>query len=217
MRFLGRVLRRLLFLLALLGIATAGWVFAPTLVPQLREWVGLAENDPTPEAQPSQALADSVLGRVQEFRQTGDGQLALGSRELTSVLRYSLPGLIPTGIRELAVELDGGRIEVSAEVFLGAFPELPDLGRVLGFLPDTVDVVLKGSLMEFEEEEAALLVHGLDANRIPIPRRLISAILQGIGRADRPGLPPEALPVPLPAGLRSAYILSDSLILSFSP
>ena len=73
------------------------------------------------------------------------------------------------------------------------------------------------ALVPFGEEESALLVHGVEASRIPIPRRLIPEILRAIGRVDRPGLPREALAVPLPAGLGSAYILSDSLIISPVP
>lgn len=214
---LARGSRRVLLLLVLLGLAYVGWVFAPSLLPEVREWAGLVDPPAAGEAEPTPGLADSVLARVQEFRQIGDGEIALGGRELTSVLRYSIPGLVPSGIQDLTVELDEGRVRLSAGVALGAFPEIPDLGPVLGILPDTANVVLLGSLMAFGQEESALLVHGIDASRIPIPRRLIPGILRGIGRVDRPGLPAEALSIPLPAGLRSAYILSDSLILSFAP
>ena len=43
---------------------------------------------------------------------------------------------------------------------------------------------------------------------------MIPRILTAMGRTGEPGLPPEALLVPLPSGLASAYILTDSLILS---
>jgi len=166
---------------------------------------------------PSQALADSVLEEVQDFRREGQGQLALGGREVTSVLRYSLPGLIPVGISDPEVRFGDGRVHLAARVVLRDFPDLPDLGPILGILPDTLDVVLHASLVPFGEEESALLIHDLEASRIPIPRRLIPEILRAVGRVDRPGLPPEALAVPLPSGLASAYILTDSLILSSIP
>jgi hypothetical protein len=84
-------------------------------------------------------------------------------------------------------------------------------------LPDTLDVVLQASLMPYGEVESALLVHQVEASRIPIPRQLIPQILTAMGRTDKPGLPPEAMTVPLPAGLGSVYILGDSLILSTEP
>jgi hypothetical protein len=143
--------------------------------------------------------------------------MTLGGREVTSVLRYSVPGLIPSGIREPEISLEDGRVHLSAVVVLGAFPELPDLGPILGILPDTLSVELEASLMPFGPEESALLVHSLEASRIPIPRRLIPEILRAVGRVDRPGLPPEAMAVPLPVGFASAYILTDSLIISSDP
>jgi hypothetical protein len=143
--------------------------------------------------------------------------MALGGREVSSVLRYSVPGLVPEGVLEPQVSLREGRVFLRARVAVENFPQLPDLGGVLGVLPDTLDVVLEASLMPFGPDQAAFLVHGVEASRIPLPRRIIPGILTAIGRTDRPGLPPEALVIPLPAGLASAYIFEDSLILNHIP
>jgi hypothetical protein len=210
---LGKIALTMLFIAAVCAVGLWG----PSAYPKLREWAGLAPP-PAPEGPGSSPeLADSVLTQVQAFRERGEGRMALGGREVTSVLRYSFPGLIPSGIRDPAVELRDGRLHLSAEVVLSSFPDLPDLGPVLGILPDTLAVVLHASLMPFGQEESALLVHGIEASGIPIPRRLIPEILRAMGRVGRPGLPPEALAVPLPAGLGSAYILTDSLIISSVP
>jgi hypothetical protein len=167
------------------------------------------------EPSPSPEVADSVVTRVQELREgEGEGEVRLGGREITSVLRYAVPGLVPRGVQEPVVRLRDGRVRVRARVALDAFPELPDLGPVLGMLPDTVDVELEASLMPFGREEAALLVHSVEASRIPLPRRMIPEILRAMGRSDRAGLPPEAMTVPLPAGLSAAYVRSDTLILA---
>jgi len=101
-----------------------------------------------------------------------------------------------------------------AEVALSAFPELPDLGPILGLLPDTLTVEVEASLMPFNSDQVALLVQSLEAGRIPVPRRLIPEILKAMGRVDHPGLPPEALTVSLPTGLGSVSILADSLVIS---
>ena len=214
MGFLRIALGRLLLVLAVAGAAYGAWRWGPSVVPRIQEWAGLVPASEPWEAGPSAELADSVLARVQEFRQGEEPRMALGGREVTSVLRYALPGLIPSGVRDVTVELEEGRVLLSAQVVLSSFPALPDLGPVLGILPDTLAVVVHASLMPFGEEEVALLVQGVEASRIPIPRRLIPEILEAIGRVERPGLPPEALAVPLPAGLGSAYILTDSLIIS---
>lgn len=211
------VLGKMLLLLAVLCVAFAGWRWGPFIVLRIQEWAGLVQGPYLEEAAPSAALADSVLAQVQEFRRGEEAQMALGGREVTSVLRYSLPGLIPSGVGDLRVAFEEGRVRLSAQVVLASFPEVPDLGPVLGILPDTLDVVVHASLVPFGEEESALLVHSVEASRIPLPRRLIPEILRAVGRVDRPGLPPEALAVPLPAGLGSAYILTDSLIISSPP
>jgi len=206
---------RVVLLLLLVAAAYVGWRWGPAVFPRVEEWLGGEPVETVEEPSPTPELADSVMGRVQAFREgQGEGRMALGGREITSVLRYTVPGLIPRGVQEPVVRLRDDRVDLRARVSLGSFPELPDLGPVLGMLPDTVDVELEASLMPFGREEAALLVHGLEASRIPLPRRMIPEILSAIGRAERGGLPPDALAVPLPAGVSSAYVLSDSLILT---
>ena len=213
--FLKGLFRKIVILVLLVVAAYAGWKWGPEVFPKVHERLGLTGGNEAREVVSSQEMADSVLALVQGFRR-GDGptQLALGGSELTSVLRYSVSGLVPDGVLNPQVMLKEGRVHIRAQVDLGSFPDLPDLGPIIGILPDTLDVALEASLMPFGNGKAALLVHRLEASRIPLPRRLIPEILAAMGRTDQPGLPPEALLVPLPAGLGSAYILTDSLILS---
>jgi hypothetical protein len=211
------ILGKVLILMALVVAAYVGWLWGPAVFPRVQDWVGMSPPEVPAGPAPSAELADSVLTRVQDFREGGDGQMALSGREVTSVIRYSLPGLIPSGIRDPEVSFEEGRVHLSAQVVMGAFPRLPDLGPILGILPDTLNVELEASLMPFGQEESALLIHGVQASRIPIPRRLIPEILRAMGRVDRPGLPPEAMAVPLPTGLGAAYIQADSLIISSNP
>ncbi len=198
--------------------AYAGWRWGPAVFPRVEEWLGVGTEVVVEGPEPTPELADSVLSRVRAFMESGeDGRMVLSGRELTSVIRYAVPGLIPEGIEDPEVTLEAGRVHLKARVALSAFPELPDLGPVLGILPDTLNVTLQASLMPYEDMELALLVHRIEASRIPIPRRLIPDILGAMGRVNKPGLPPEAITVPLPSGLESAYVLTDSLILSTEP
>jgi hypothetical protein len=202
-------------LLLLVVAAYAGWRWGPRVFPQVHEWLGLTGVEEVAGAPSSPEMADSVMARVQSFRRgEGPGQLALGGSELTSVLRYSFPSLVPEGVLDPEVRLEDGRVNLRAKVALESFPDLPELGPIIGILPDTLDVALQASLMPFGDGTAALLVHRVEASRIPLPRRMIPGILTAMGRRGRPGLPPEALLVPLPSGLGSAYILTDSLILT---
>lgn len=139
--------------------------------------------------------------------------MALTGVEITSLLRHSLPGLLPPGLADPAVEVRDGRLHLRARISPAEFPRMPDLGPLLGVLPDTVDFRAEASLVPYDEIEAALVVHEAEASRIPIPKRLIPELLKALGRVERPGLPPDAVAVPIPAGLSSAYLLGDRLIL----
>lgn len=214
-KWLGKVIKRAALLLLVLMAAYAGWRWGPEVFPKVHEWLGISEAADDTDPVATQELADSVFTRVQDLRRgEGAGLLALGDDELTSVLRFSTGGLIPEGISDPQVRLREGRVRFRAQVALSSFPDLPDLGPVIGLLPDTLDVSLEASMTPFGEGRAALLVHRLEASRIPLPGRLIPEILTAMGRSDEPGLPPEGLMVPLPSGLASAYILTDSLFLS---
>jgi hypothetical protein len=158
------------------------------------------------------------MTRLRDFTRGEAGtRLALGDRELTSLLQYSLQGILPEGVTDPSARIDRERIHLRSRVHLASFPDLPDLGPILGLLPDTMEVELEGSLMSLGEEEGVMLVRGIEASRIPLPGRLIPQILRALGWESRPGLPPEAFAFPLPGPLTAAYIDSDSLVLTIEP
>jgi len=111
------------------------------------------------------------------------------------------------------VRLDDGRVHLSARVAVAAFPKLPNLEQVIGILPDTVSVEVRGSLVPHDQRNLALLVDRISAARVPIPARMVAEVLEGFGRGGRSGLGPDALPIPLPDGIRSVHVQRDSLVL----
>lgn len=204
---LGKVVAVVLIVAA----AYAGWRWGPSVFPRLAEWMGREEVEASPE------LAEATLDRYEAFQAAegvgAPGEMSLGEGELVSVLRYALPGLLPQGVVEPGVEIDDGRIELSARAAVDRFPDLPDLGPVIGLLPDTVPLTLGGSLLSLGGNRTALVVDEVTASRIPVPSRMIPDILEALGRTDEPGLPADAIELPLPEGLRSVYIRRDSLVL----
>lgn len=195
----------------LLVVAYGGWRWGGEVFPRIQGWAGASaagDSEPTPE------LAQETLETVDAFRSDPDAaEMALGAVELASLVRYSVPGLLPEGVSPPVVEMRSGRIHLAAEVAVASFPPLPEVERTVGMLPDTVPVEVVGSIMPFGERGAALIVHRIRMSGIPLPRTLIPRLLGVLGRSDEPGLPPDGLALPLPDGLKSAYILSDSLIL----
>jgi hypothetical protein len=169
--------------------------------------------DPT-RVPPSAALAEATLDRFERFRASPSGAvLALGDAEITSVLRYALPGILPPGVADPDVRLTGEDVRLSARVATAAFPDLPALEPVVGMLPDTVSVLMDGALTQFGKQSLAFHVEHIEAAAIPLPDRLVPEVLAGLGRTHRGGLPGNALHVPLPAGIDSVYVARDSLVL----
>ena len=201
--FLGRVL----LLIALVLVAVGAWLAWPRIV-----------DRPAPEGggrvQPSPALAEATLDRFERFRAGTSGtQLALGDAEISSVLRYALPGILPPGVGDPDVRLLGSDVTLTARVATAAFPDLPALEPVVGMLPDTVSVRMEGWLGQFGRQSLAFHVEHIEAAAIPLPDRLVPEVLAGLGRTHRGGLPDNALHVPLPAGIDSVYVARDSLVL----
>jgi len=203
------------WLLGLLIVAAlAGWRWGPSVFPRVRGW--FAEEEVGVEVLPSPELAEATLDRFERFRrgEIGD-QLSLSATDVVSVIRYSAPGMVPGGVSDVGVEFHDGVVTLTARVLVEAFPGLPTLDGILGFLPDTVSISVEGALAPLAGDAIALVVHDVYAAFIPLPLPdgMTPKILVALGRRSRDGLPEDALPFSLPDGVRSAYVLRDRLIL----
>jgi hypothetical protein len=208
-------LRQLLIAIVLVAVAYAGFRWGDVVFAPLERVLGVARGAESPAApeQPSSELAERALDRFERFRGgEGGDRLALSGVELTSVLRFALPGVVPPGVVEPTVSLDDGDVRLSAKVAVVEFPGLPDLDEVVGMLPDTVSVDVRGGLVPLDQRHLSLIVDRLEVAGIPIPKRLIARVLDGLGRDDA-GFRRDALTVPLPDGLERAYVRGDSLVL----
>lgn len=207
--------KKFVVLVMILGIAYAGFRWGARVFPPLERALGIDPVQPAePGVQPTPEMAEETLDRLERFRagELGD-RLALSSVELTAVVRYALPGILPRGVSEPTVELEDGRVGVGARVAVESFPSLPRLDPIIGFLPDTLLIEMQGSLVPVDRRFLALVVERLSAAKIPIPGRMVADVLQGLGRDGPPGLPEDALQVPRPDGIESIFVLKDSLVM----
>ena len=205
-------LGRISLLALLLLTAFAGWRWGPAVFPKVEDW--LSRGDDTPQDLASPERAEAVMDRFERLRrgEIGD-RMSLSSVDIVSILQYSVPGILPDGLSDPAVELLDGTVTLTVQVAVESFPGLPDQGGVLDFLRDTVTVSLEGALTPLDERWIALVVHRIQASFIPLPDGMIPGILTALGREYVGGLTDDALAVLLPSGIRSAYILRDQLIL----
>jgi hypothetical protein len=197
-----------------LAVGYAGWKYGGVVFPRLEE-VFLREGaEPGVERQPSEEIAEASLQRFQELVGSSPGEEAsFSGLEVTSMLRYSVPGFLPPGLTEPTVVMEEGTMNLSARISRADFPSFPSLEGVLEILPDTISLKVEAALVPFDAEHASVMVQGIDASAIPVPRRFIPDILEAVGRREWPGLPPNAVAVPFPRGISGAYIQDDRLVL----
>lgn len=228
------VLKTLWILAWLLVAAWAGWRWGPLLFPQLQQvWQvssqpvdgsrgeegqgdATGNRDGVPESAATRELAQAALDRIEAFRagRVDGSRIELDAAEVTSILRYALPGIVPPGVADPAAEFVSGRLRLSAAVSTSAFPDFPAVAEVIGFLPVTAPVMLEAALLPFGPGAAAVHVERVEVARVPLPDRFISPILLALGRTPREGLPQQALRVPLPNGIRRVFVEADRLVLS---
>ena len=198
-------------LLGLGTVAVGAWLLWPRVTTRM---TSRFVTPPAVASAVSVDLAEAALDRFEAFRAGLTGErLAMGDAELSSVVRYAIPGILPPGVSEPEVTLEGGSLVLSARVAIEAFPDLPALDQVAGMFPDTVLVRMEGELAPFGKESLTFRVGRIEAGRIPLPGRLIPMVLSALGRRHRDGLPRDALHVPLPSGLSSVYVSGASLVL----
>ena len=214
------LMRKLVGAAALLMVVYAGFRWGPMVFPAVERALGLGDPVwvPAPPGSipgaPTPEIADATLDRFERFRRgEGEGRLALSGTELSSVVRYALPGLVPPGVGAPTVSLEEGRVRVFARVALAAFPRIPELEQVMGILPDTVGIEMEGVLVRLDQSFLALVVERVEASSVPIPRRMVAELLAGLGREGPPSLPADALAVPMPDGVASVFVQRDSLVL----
>lgn len=207
---IGGCLRRIAVLAVVVVGAVLVWQYR---MPLRAAWVAFRDADRPAGAESAVAprgaeekLASLEAGRVEV--------VTLPEAEVQQLVEAHAHELLPQYIVAPRIELRSGRLKLRFQVPTDRFPRVEELGEVLGFLPDTTEVVASGQLIPLGESRVGVAIDELTAARIPLPRGMIPAILRRLGRQDEPGLPADAFGMALPAGATNAYIRGDSLILT---
>jgi hypothetical protein len=162
-------------------------------------------------------LADRAEEKLAALASGDHARVSLTEPELQSLLRYRYAELLPAFIDSPRVEIDGSRLRLRGRLPVDKLPSVSEFGDLAALLPDTTDFAVTGQLLPLDSGRVALAVDEASAESIPLPRRLIAGALSRLGRTDEPGLPADALAVPLPPGAAAAYVRAGALVFLSRP
>lgn len=175
-------------------------------------WTALRDWRAGPQ-EPSPELAAAAQAKLAALASAHDAtRVSLTQAEVQSLVRYRIAAALPTYVIEPEIELRGDRLRIRAQVPTDLLPWTDDAIDVQEILPDTAVVTATAQLIPLDGERVGLAVDELTAARVPLPRAMIPMVLRRLGRDDEPGLPADALALPLPTGAGGAYIRRDRLV-----
>lgn len=190
------------------GLLWIAWAHAPGV----RAWVEARLGPLGAPSEPSPELAERAVERYEAFLETG-GRVRFTEAEVESVLRFHPAVPRGGGVVPVAVRLGEGEATVVLSVAVERLPALPELESLAGILPDTVQVRLRGVVLTLEGGETVFVLRGVEAAGVPLPSRLHARVVGALPVPPAEGLPPATVPLPLPAGVRAAYIQGGRLVL----
>ena len=212
---LKRFVTRTVVLLVAILAAYVGWKWGGAVFPRVEAGLGIGQAGESGEREypVTRETAARAEGRIDAFRVSDDAELRLESSEVSSLLRFSTPGIVPAGVLDPSVSFNEDRMEIRARVVPALIPDLPRLGGIAGILPDTLQVVVESSLDLFGDRGSMLVVEGIEVEGWPVPAQTVPEILEALGRKRPPGTPASAVIVPALGGLKGAYIEDGRLVL----
>jgi hypothetical protein len=209
----GGCARRVIATVVLVAIGFGAYLYREQLVTAWHDLRGTGQAVPTA----SPELAQIAEDKIEALRDGSRSSASLSAVELESLLLYRYQGVLPGFLGAPSIELQGDRLRLRARVPVDMLPDVDGLGPAAAFLPDTTELTIAGRLLPLQPGRVAFAIDDVSAQRFPLPRRLVPGALDRLGRRDEPGLPRDALALPLPAGAASAYVRGDSLVLLAPP
>jgi len=160
------------------------------------------------------AMAELAVAKISDLVERGGSpEIRLSAAEVESLLRYEWDRYLPNGVSDPTLRFRDGEVLLSVQVARDQLPSVPELENLRGLLPDPLPVQVRGRVLSLEGSEAGFLIHRIDAAGIPIPRTLFPRFLERLATGTRrPDLPPEAITVPLPPGIRSVGLEGDRMV-----
>lgn len=211
--------RRAFLSVGLVGVAV--WLAADA--PRSHDTAGFLAPPPVFAAVGDGAAdrAETLLVQASHVRAGRDRSLSLTGEDLTALVRFGLPGVVPSGVIEPELSIERGVVRVSARLVHADFEAAEELGALASVLPDTASVTVFGRVSTGRAGWIDFRIEGAVVEGIPVPEVVLAAVARRLplGRAgsaafagqgrrdDRP-----VLRVRKPHGLGSMYMAGHRLV-----
>lgn len=209
-------LRTVVALAVVAGVLVVGWLNRDQIE---RVWrsVRVEVDAPASDSAVSPEAAERAQDKLTALETGRDDRVALGEDELQSLIQYRYSQMLPIFTDTPRITLEDSVIRLRARLPVDKLPRVNELGQIAALLPDTTEIAVTGAVLPLGRGRVALAVEQMSAADIPLPRQMVPAVLRQLGRKDQPGVPENAVGVPLPPGAGGAYIERDSLVLLARP
>ncbi len=182
------------------GLLTAQLIGA-LLVPASRAAVApgapAGPRPPAPMVDAGPEAAFSMIDRYHLFRTGNAGaRMELDGAELTALLRHALPGLLPQGVHDPTVHVEGRTLVVLARVTLAELPGDGTLEPAFAIMPDEVAVRLSGRIAHLPGA-VAFRIDRAEVEGFPLPNGVVGRLVRAWPAGAAPGSPAAPQPAPV--------------------
>lgn len=146
-----------------------------------------ARNAPPVDAAPTTEIADRAETRLQRFLDAeGEAELRLGESEVSSLVRYRIAEMLPSGVSDPAASLQDSTARVTAILDAERMLEGRAPPMLIGMLGDSARVTVE--LLPGVPEPGTVRLDLVDvrAGALQVPRVMIPWLVEGLGLPAAP-------------------------------
>lgn len=170
-----------------LSLLAAGAVGAWYVHDDVLEWWE-ARNATPVDAAPTTEIADRAETRLQQFLDAeGEAELRLGESEVSSLVRYRIAEMLPTGVSDPAASLQDSTASVTAILDAPRMLEGRAPPMLIGMLGDSARVTVEIFPGVPEPGTVRLELLEVRAGALQVPAVMIPWLVEGLGLPTAPG------------------------------
>ena len=190
------------------GAGVALWLARDPTSALVRGWLGRPAATVVVAIAPE--VADSAESKVRRLEP--GRELRLSFAEVQSWVTYRVEPALPDYVRDVRVALEDSRLRLDARIETRRVPGAESAGPLVELVGDTAEVTVVGRLDGVGAGRGAYFVERAFVGGLPVPDPLRNRLLAPLRRGAR-GLPPHAVPFPLPPPAWDIAVREGALVL----